>query len=155
MDDIVLETIIKEIGLEKPAKPVINWKACCKSCFMWLFGGILAILPNVLHFILLPVDSLTSVAFFGNAGIIYTSITMEVIALCANMQYVGALLVAGNILIIVIGTMLYALLECGVIIPMLNENGLYKFNIALLLLVLIIGIIMFLWANYKNGGKGL
>jgi len=150
MDDVIAAAI-KNVGVGKPSKPIFNKKECLESCVMWLIGGVLALVPVGLKFFMLPVNDLTVATFFGNPEIIYTSITMAIIALCANVRHIGRIPIALFILVIVVGTVVFAVLECGVAIPALNDGGLCTFNIVLLSLVVIVGLVMFLYACHKNG----
>jgi len=152
MDDAIFATI-KNVGIRKLSKPMFNWEECWSSCVMWLFGGVLALMPSLLHFFMRPLSELTAAKLFGNPGVLYTSITMAVIALCSNMRHVGPTFTAFYILLIVIGTMAYTSLECGFDIPVFSGDGFYIFNVILLAFVVIIGLGMFVWGCYKKGGE--
>jgi len=68
-----------------------------------------------------------------------------------NSIYVKTTLVFVYILVIVIGTVVYALLEGGVTIPVLEKDGLYKFNVTLLSVVVFVGLMMYVCVGYRKG----
>jgi len=118
---------------------------------LWLLGGILALLPTGLSFLLNPIEKLTLWQFFGDMEIIYVCVTMAIVLICDLVLKRINLFFWVNLLTIVIGSLIYGLLKSNVPIPIFNvSNNFPIFNFIFLLFVFLIGILSYINISFEG-----
>ena len=124
---------------------VFNWVRFKDLMKMWLLGWILSLFPILSSFITNEIENLTLIQFFNDFEFIYVSITMAIIVLGDIKSKNNPRTFWLNICIIITGTSIYTMLRHGLPIPILNQGAnLSIFNMCLLVLVLLIGLVSYI-----------
>ena len=135
------DVIIKITQEQELKRKRVHVKVLKKFLFIWLLGGVLALVPTAIAFLKLPVDQLSLMEFFRSASIIYVGITMSVVVLCDGAEKKTFLGFWMNLILIILGIAIYSNIDQ---FPLFSTgNNLPIFNLCLLCTVIVIGFITY------------